>query len=336
MSTATPHGHIVYNFIPLAQNTARKWYRLCRGEARGLDLDEVMAEAVALLPSIARTYRQDRGSVVAVVKPAVWRHLERKFASAMRCETELPLRGSSIADSETIDPDKDSREPVTAPVQERELEIARIREWANTPERRLLIEMMDGPGQAPKSRHDRRPRISAERHAQLLGELRAHLGAPKKTPGRLWSAGRAARYLRLPERQVRGLCEEGELPAVRERGWCVQRKDADAYRRRKVRAALEAGATLREAARAGVASLTTAQRVCAKYFGPRRRGRRPSVHDRAELLSVLTDATRAPHTWVNGEPCISAVARFLGCPRMTVQRELQRQLQQLFQWGTPT
>lgn len=332
MTDPPPHDHIVYRFIPLAQNTARKWYRIVRGESRGLDLDDVLAEAVALLPSIARTYQPERGSVVAVVKPAVFRHLERKFAPTLRGDTELLRFGGGGNDREALSPDKDSKEPSVAPPQEQQLQIARIREWANTPERRALVESMEGPAvSGPGDRHARRPRITAARHAELLADLRAHLGAAAQANrGRLWSAGRTARYLRLPERQVRGLCEDGELPAIRENGWCVRRRDADSYRRRKVKTALEGGATLREAARAGAASLATAQRVHANHFEPRRRGRRSTVHDPIELLAVLTDATRAPHTWIGGEPCVSAVARFLGCPRVTVQRELRRQLQQLF------
>ncbi|HMW22540.1 MAG TPA: hypothetical protein PKC59_03815 [Burkholderiaceae bacterium] len=329
MNQSPPHDHIVYNFIPLAENTARKWYRIVRGEERGIDLDDALSEARALLPSIARTYRPERGSVVAVVKPAVFRHLQRKFAPTLRGDTELLRYGGSGEDSEALSPDK---EPSVSPTQEQELMLTRIREWASTPERRALVESMEGPATSgPRDRHARCPRISGARHAELLADLRAHLGAAAQANrGRLWSAGRTARYLRLPERQVRGLCEDGQLPAIRENGWCVRRKDADSYRRRKVKDALENGATLREAARAGNASVSTAQRVHAKHFEPRRRGRRPTVHDPIELLAVLTDATRAPHTWIGGEPCVSAVARFLGCPRMTVQRELRRQLQQLF------
>ncbi len=121
-----PHDHIVYRFLPLAENTARKWYKLCQGEARGIDLDEVLAEARSLLPSIAQTYRRERGSVVAVVKPAVWRHLERKFGATLRGDTERLCEEAPEGEQEAS--------------QERQLLAARVRAWANTPERRQLLE----------------------------------------------------------------------------------------------------------------------------------------------------------------------------------------------------
>lgn len=287
-----PHNHIVYRFLPLAENTARKWYKLCQGEARGIDLDDVLAEAVSLLPSIAQTYKRERGSVVAVVKPAVWRHLERKFSATLRGDTERLCDEVPEGEQEAT--------------QERQLQAARVRAWASTPDRRALLEALDS-----------RKTLTNPAQRKLLAELRDHLESPVRTAG-LWSAGRAARYLRLPERHVRGLCESGELPAVRERGWCVRRQDADAHRRRKVKDALDAGATVRAAATKGGSGKSTAGRLCMQAGG-RSHGPAP-LHDQAELLSALTDETRAPHTWRRGLPCLRAVARYAGCSEKTVRR----------------
>ena len=297
MKPAAAPPSIVYKFLPLAENTARKWHRMCNGEARGIDLEEAMAEAVALLPSIARTYRPERGSVVAVVKPAVWRRLEQKFARELRGSTEL------LCD--------DVPEGEVRAEQERAAQLERVRAWAGTDQLRLeLLQALDSG----------RRLIDSER--ALLADLRQVLGADVNTAGR-WSAARAARYLRLPERTLRQLCESGAVDAVRERGWCVHRRAADKWRRGELARHLQDGATVRAAAARSSASRETARRVLRKACEPRQPGR-PPKHDRAELYAALTDSRTAPHTWRNGYPCLNRIAAWMGCSRQEVWRAHSR------------
>lgn len=297
MKPAAAPSSIVYKFLPLAENTARKWYRMCNGEARGIDLEEAMAEAVAQLPSIARTYKPERGSVVAVVKPAVWRHLERKFARELRGSTELLCeevpQGEMRAD------------------QERAAQLQRVRAWAGNDRQRLdLLQALDSGRQ-----------LTAPERA-VFADLRQAMGAEVNTAGR-WSAARAARYLRLPERVVRELCEKGAIDAVRERGWCVSRSAATKWRHRKIAGHLHEGATVRAAAASSSASRETARRVLLKACEQRPRGKRPT-HDRAELFAALTDSQTAPHTWRDGYPCFRAIAQWMGCDEKEVRRAHKR------------
>ena len=228
MKPAAAPSSIVYKFLPLAENTARKWYRMCNGEARGIDLEEAMAEAVAQLPSIARTYKPERASVVAVVKPAVWRHLERKFARELRGSTELACEEVPLGEVRAD--------------QERAAQLERVQAWAAAaPERAGLLQALDSGRQ-----------LTAAQRA-LFAELRQELGAEVKTAG-TWSAARAARYLGLPERTVRELCEAGAVDAVRERGWCVHRRAADKWRRHELAKHLQDGASVRAAAARASAS----------------------------------------------------------------------------------
>ena len=284
---------LVYHFFPCAENTARKWYRMCNGEARGIDLEEAMAEAVAQLPSIARTYKPERGSVVAVVKPAVWRHLERKFARELRGSTELACEEVPLGEVRAD--------------QERAAQLERVQAWAAAaPERAGLLQALDSGRQ-----------LTAAQRA-LFAELRQELGAEVKTAG-TWSAARAARYLGLPERTVRELCEAGAVDAVSERGWCVHRRAADKWRRHELAKHLQDGASVRAAAARASASRETARLVLRKACAPRQPGR-PPKHDRAELYAALTDCRTAQHTWRNGYPCLSAIAAWMGCARQEVWR----------------
>ena len=192
---------------------------MCNGEARGIDLEEAMAEAVAQLPSIARTYKPERASVVAVVKPAVWRHLERKFARELRGSTELACEEVPLGE---VRADQGARRSSSA-----------MQAWAAAaPERAGLLQALDSGRQ-----------LTAAQRA-LFAELRQELGAEVKTAG-TWSAARAARYLGLPERTVRELCEAGAVDAVRERGWCVHRRAADKWRRHELAKHLQDGASVR-------------------------------------------------------------------------------------------
>lgn len=285
---------IVYKFLPLAENTARKWYRIVQGEARGLELEDVLAEARAQLPSIAKTYDPTRGSVVAVVKPVVWRHLERKYRRDLdgdRERTAIDELPEHAADA----------------TQDRAALAQRVAAWANTAARSELLTALDaGVILTPAQR-------------ELLRELRAHMEAPQVPTKGLWSAARAARYLGIPERVMRELCETGQVMAVRDRGWSVTRKEVDGFRRRAVRKRLAEGDTLRQAAAAAAASLVTAQRVHAQLPEPRPVGR-PQIHDRALLLAALTNETTAPHTWRRGYPQLRAISRWSGAPQKTVQR----------------
>lgn len=159
--------------------------------------------------------------------------------------------------------------------------------------------------------------------AAVVDELRRRLGE-SRSHERMMTSGQAAASLRMADRRVRALCEQGTLHARRQDGtWVVPRAEVARYRERRIIKALEAGASYREAREAGRCSVRTVAKAAKRQRLTRRPGR-PAKHDHELVLSMLSDPVAHPQLWSDGAPVFRAIARAAGCPEGQVRRLARR------------
>lgn len=289
----------VFDFLPLAERIARREWARLGGERRGVNFDDVLGDVNETMVKLAQKYDEHRATVVALLEVAIPRTVRAVFRRHVRHDAQ-PIEGAVAARLHI------RAQQLEAPA------LRQLADWAGQDEeRRAVLDTLE-----------RGQRLNG-RQRELVSDLRARLGAaaPAQDRRRRMAASSAAALLRQSPRRIREACEAGELPAERalDNTWAVKRRDVLRLRHRKIAGALEQGMTHREAVKASCTSKGAVCRAAQRAKLERPRGRRP-VHDRAEILSALTDQTRAPQAWRNGYPCLRAVARYVGCDKTEIRR----------------
>jgi hypothetical protein len=292
----------VFEFLPLAERLARQSWRAQGGERRGVDFDDVMSDVHEAICKLAPDYDEKRGTVVALLDVVVPRVVNAAFRKHDRHDAQ-PL-------------DDVAHRLHSRAQQENAPALRQVAAWAGQDEeRRSVLETIE-----------RGQRLN-RRQRELATDLRARVGAAAHAQDRRrrMAASSAGLLLRQPARRVRELCESGELPAERapDNTWNVKRRDVLRLRHKRIASALDQGMTHRAAAKASCTSKGAVCRAAKRSSIERPRGR-PPLHDRAEILAALTDATRAPQCWRNGYPVLRAVARHVGCHKKEVDRVYKR------------